>query len=79
MEKGVGDVFAHAPAKVEKAKWARTGAVIHIFTHFHLTLDVYAARAPKGRRRRAGEQWVAPKDAALPTVMKKALREEEDK
>jgi len=83
MEKGVGDVFAHAPAKVEKAKWARTGAVIHIFTHFHLTLDVYVALAPRGFRRAADQYWLTPTTARLPTVMKKAvelvLREEEDK
>jgi A/G-specific adenine glycosylase len=65
-----GDVFTSAPAKV---KWKRIGEITHTFTHFHLTLDVYAGAAPNGFRRNANQQWIAPSDAKLPTVMKKAL------
>lgn len=64
------DVFLHAPAK---AKWTCVGAATHTFTHFHLTLDVYTARAPKGFRCKSDQQWIAPGKARLPTVMKKAL------
>ncbi len=65
-----GDAFDHAPVS---ADWRRAGAVAHTFTHFHLQLDVYKALAPKGFRRRAGQQWIAPEAARLPTVMQKAL------
>ncbi|MHA7872757.1 MAG: A/G-specific adenine glycosylase [Hyphococcus sp.] len=64
------DIFASAPPA---AHWAPAGAVAHVFTHFHLTLDVYVARAPKGFRRKNDQRWLAPADAKLPTVMKKAL------
>jgi A/G-specific adenine glycosylase len=63
------DIFAWAPAR---AVWKKAGEATHIFTHFHLTLDVYAARAPKGFRRKKGQEWMAPENAPLPTVMKKA-------
>ncbi len=59
-----------APAN---AKWKRKGDITHIFTHFHLTLDVYVGAAPKGFRRNARQQWLAPEAAKLPTVMKKAV------
>lgn len=71
-----GDVFTSAPAKV---KWKRIGEITHTFTHFHLTLDVYAGAAPKGFRRNANQQWIAPADAKLPTVMKKAVSLAADK
>ena len=61
---------AHAPAG---ADWRRAGAVEHVFTHFRLVLEVYAGLAPKGFRRRAGQEWIAPREAKLPTVMKKAV------
>lgn len=64
------DVKAYAPAK---AKWKKAGTATHTFTHFHLTLDIYRARAPKGFKRNAGQQWIAPDKAKLPTVMKKAV------
>ncbi len=66
----LGKTVTDAPAV---AKWRRAGDVTHIFTHFHLTLDVYVGRAPKGFRRTREQQWIAPKQARLPTVMKKAL------
>lgn len=58
---------AHAlkQAPVE-AKWRRVGAVRHVFTHFALTLDVYAAEAEL-----RGEGWWGAV-SALPTVFKKA-------
>ncbi len=62
--------MAHAPAAT---KWRRIGEVTHVFTHFHLTLDVYIGISPKGFRRTREQQWVVPKQARLPTVMKKAL------
>lgn len=67
-----GNDFAHAPAD---AQWRKTGAIEHVFTHFRLTLDVYVARAPKGFRRKAEQEWIAPDEAKLPTVMKKAVAE----
>ncbi len=69
-DKHDGDASAGAPAA---ARWRRLGDITHIFTHFHLTLDVYAARAPKGFRRSMNQQWLAPKEVRLPTVMKKAV------
>lgn len=62
--------FALAPVKAE---WARVGEVVHVFTHFHLTLDVYVASAPKGFRKSSDQQWIRPEKALLPTVMKKAV------
>jgi len=64
------NIFASAPADVE---WKLSGAATHTFTHFHLTLDVYVARAPKGFRRNSEQHWIAPGTARLPTVMKKAV------
>ncbi|HRK65517.1 MAG TPA: NUDIX domain-containing protein, partial [Terricaulis sp.] len=49
------------------AVWDKVGEVRHVFTHFALTLDVYAARAaPKG------EGWWGDA-SALPTVFRKAV------
>ena len=64
------DVFTSAPAK---PKWKCVGEITHTFTHFHLTLNVYAGAAPNGFRRNVNQQWIAPADAKLPTVMKKAV------
>ncbi|GJL93141.1 A/G-specific adenine glycosylase [Hyphococcus sp.] len=65
-----GDVFDSAPADAE---WKKTGEATHVFTHFHLTLDVYAGVAPKGFRKNAGQQWIKPETAKIPTVMKRAV------
>ena len=46
---------------------------MHTFTHFHLTLDVRTGVAPKGFRKTKDQVWIAPSNAALPTVMKKAV------
>ncbi len=69
-ERPNGDIFNAAPAD---ADWEKTGEATHTFTHFHLTLDVYAAPAPKGFRRARDQQWLDPHEARLPTVMKKAV------
>lgn len=70
-ENAGSDLHADAPAA---AIWKKAGEAAHTFTHFHLTLDVYKASAPKGFRRKTGQQWIAPDEARLPTVMKKAVR-----
>ncbi|MGE0830164.1 MAG: NUDIX domain-containing protein, partial [Hyphomonadaceae bacterium] len=68
-----------APWREEEARalaplagaWKRAGAVRHVFTHFTLTLEIYAldaARTPRG----AGE-WRAISEAGLPTVFRKAV------
>jgi len=67
---------AHAPAKT---RWRRIGRIEHVFTHFRLTLDIYAGEAPEGFRRAARQTWIAPKAARLPTVMKKAVDLARDK
>jgi A/G-specific adenine glycosylase len=64
------DISRHAPATTT---WRTAGEAHHVFTHFHLVLDVYVSDAPKGFRRKPRQQWIAPADAKLPTVMKKAL------
>ncbi|WDI32280.1 A/G-specific adenine glycosylase [Hyphococcus flavus] len=63
-------IFESAPLK---ARWNHIGNITHTFTHFHLMLDVYIAKAPKGFRRVADQKWIAPSQAKLPTVMKKAV------
>jgi A/G-specific adenine glycosylase len=54
-----------------RAPWRQAGQVRHIFTHFELFLDVYAARVP----RIAAEGFLRPAgalaDEALPSVMRK--------
>jgi len=40
----VDDVLAHAPLD---AAWSRSGAVRHIFTHFELRLDIFAAEVER--------------------------------
>lgn len=57
------EALAHAPAD---AHWKKSGQVEHVFTHFALTLDVYAASAEP-----TGEGWWGGADV-LPTVFRKA-------
>ncbi len=61
--------LAHAP---QKATWQRAALPVeHVFTHFRLTLDVYAARVPAER---AEGIWLPLADldaAGLPSVMRK--------
>jgi A/G-specific adenine glycosylase len=50
--------------------------VTHVFTHFPLELQVYAAEVPASTRAPAGMRWVALADLAgeaLPNVMRKVL------
>jgi A/G-specific adenine glycosylase len=51
--------------------------VVHVFTHFRLTLNVTAQTAPKGWRKPQGFDWVSPRDFdshALPSVMMKVAK-----
>jgi A/G-specific adenine glycosylase len=58
------EALAHAPCDGD---WKKTGAVKHVFTHFALSLDVYAANAKP-----SGNGWWG--DAkVLPTVFRKAI------
>ncbi len=65
------EISVSAPAS---APWRKAGEARHTFTHFHLTLDVYSAQAPKGFRRNGNQKWIKPADAKLPTVFDKAMR-----
>ena len=56
-----------------KTNWRKAGEATHTFTHFHLTLDVYIADAPKGFRRSTDQKWIKPAQAKLPTVFAKAV------
>ena len=66
----VADALALAPMA---ATWRHAGTVRHGFTHFELTIDVYAASVPEiaadGFLRPAG----ALADEALPSVMRKCV------
>ncbi len=59
------------------ADWAACGTVTHVFTHFELRLSVY--RSMVTGREKAGNGWWQPKETldgeALPTVMKKAIKQ----
>jgi A/G-specific adenine glycosylase len=57
------EALANAPVE---AAWRKTGQVEHVFTHFALTLDVYAADAEP-----SGDGWWGEADV-LPTVFRKA-------
>lgn len=60
---GRADALRHAPVP---AQWDKIGQVRHVFTHFALTLDVYA-----GAGEPQGDGWWDD-ESALPTVFKKA-------
>ena len=65
------------PAEMQKG-WTKLDAeVVHVFTHFRLTLTVQAQTVPKGWRKPDGFDWVAPRDfdsQALPSVMIKVAK-----
>ena len=61
------------PFAGEGSLWRAAGTVRHTFTHFHLELEVMTARAPKAHRAEEGQMWLAPGEARLPTVMRKAV------
>jgi A/G-specific adenine glycosylase len=68
-----GDALRHAPFPAE---WRRVPeAVIHVFTHFRLELNVYCAEVGP-MNDAGGGWWAAPPTLAgeaLPTVMKKVI------
>ena len=59
------------------ADWQRVAApVIHVFTHFRLTLDIWHARLPEVHPAPGDAWWASAADLpheALPSVMKKAI------
>jgi A/G-specific adenine glycosylase len=59
------EALKHAPAADD---WRKAGAVDHVFTHFALTLDVYASQTA-----RPNDGWWGDANA-LPTVFKKAAQ-----
>ena len=64
------------PTKLPQGWTALPGEVVHVFTHFRLTLRVTAQTAPHGFRKPTGYQWVSPRhfpDEALPSVMRKVV------
>jgi A/G-specific adenine glycosylase len=70
--------LAFAPQLSTKPlKWRRLpGAVRHVFTHFPLELEVYAARVAKGLRAPKGARFVkleALAGEALPSLMRKVV------
>ena len=64
------DALAHAPMRLE---WRPAGNVRHGFTHFELTVDLFAARVDAID----GDGFVHPvsglSDLALPSVMRKCV------
>ena len=66
---------APPPAPPLEANWRAMGEVRHTFTHFHLVLTVLRADVSQGAVAGRGT-WTPPdalEDAALPTLMRKAL------
>lgn len=59
------------------ADWQACGTVTHVFTHFELRLAVYRSKVKRNAATDGG--WWQPKETlageALPTVMKKAIRQ----
>lgn len=74
-ERAEDDMLFHA-APV-KARWRKhEKSITHIFTHFHLTLSVYHADAPKTAKIKSAHRWSSangPEGEALPTVFRKVL------
>jgi len=64
------EAVRHAPMQ---AAWRRMGGVIHIFTHFELRLDVYAAKVPAIRAEGFLRHSADLADEALPSVMRKCV------
>jgi A/G-specific adenine glycosylase len=63
------DLLAHAP---QPAAWRRIGQVRHVFTHFELRLELYAARVDQVRAATGFLHPVAGlADQALPSLMRK--------
>ena len=65
------------PSPMQKGWTPLDAEVVHVFTHFRLTLKVEAQTAPKGWRKPSGFAWVHPKNfanEALPSVMMKVAK-----
>ncbi len=62
-------------AQMPADEWTALDAeVVHVFTHFRLTLDIQARNAPRGFKKPPQHIWLHPRDfadAALPSVMVK--------
>jgi len=60
-----------------KARWQKLESVVtHVFTHFHLTLSVYHADAPKSLKIKPPHRWSSangPEGEALPTIFRKVI------
>ncbi len=56
------------------AVWQAAGRVRHGFTHFELTLELFAARVPRIEGRGFARPISALADEALPSVMRKCVR-----
>jgi A/G-specific adenine glycosylase len=68
---GKADALLHAPMC---ADWRPAGQVRHGFTHFELTIDLFAATVPRIEAAGLVCPVVALEDAALPSVMRKCVR-----
>ena len=72
-----GKALREAPQLSSKLKWRRLpGVVRHVFTHFPLQLQVYAAPVAKGTRAPKGARFVklsALDGEALPSLMRKVV------
>ena len=68
------EALAEAPVQ---AAWVKWGTVRHVFTHFELWLDVYAARLPVIPAEAMGDGFLCPAEdlsaQALPSLMAKCL------
>ena len=68
------EVLAHAPVQTG---WRRLGSVLHVFTHFALTLEVYAGSVDAVPAARLRQGFLSAPDAlageALPSLMRKCL------
>jgi A/G-specific adenine glycosylase len=69
---------ALAQAPMPHAHWVKLGTVRHVFTHFELLLDVYAATVPDIPKAAIADGFLCPEEAlsaqALPSLMVKCLR-----
>jgi A/G-specific adenine glycosylase len=65
------DALLHAPMR---ADWTPAGQVRHGFTHFELTIDLFAARVPRIDAHGFVCPMAALPDEALPSVMRKCVR-----
>jgi len=65
------------PKQLADGWTALDGEVVHVFTHFRLTLAITARNAPKGFKIPAEHIWLHPRDfpkAALPSLMQKVWK-----